>query len=243
MRLAGQLTILIATLAVGGLLYAQTDKAQTSKPQSGKASASATGSASTKKDGKARPAVPVTPEREAAVLTFVQRNHAELAELLALLKSMQPEEYERAVREIFRATERMEQIYDRDPLQYELEVAAWTAQSRVQLLAAKLKMESSDELLKQLRAALTTQNDAKLALLKHEHQKFADRAEKLQNDIIRFESDREEVINKQMKLLTRAAAEGRPAKANAKNSFSAKNPIKQNKKNATATESKPASSP
>ena len=46
----------------------------------------------------------VTPEREAAVLNFVQRNHAELADLLAVLKTSQPDEYVRALREIFRAT-------------------------------------------------------------------------------------------------------------------------------------------
>ena len=37
------------------------------------------------KDAKSRSAIEVTPEREAAVLTFVQRNHAELADLLAAI--------------------------------------------------------------------------------------------------------------------------------------------------------------
>jgi hypothetical protein len=237
MRLAGQLTIVIATLAAGGLLYAQSGKV--SAPATG--SAPAAGSATTKKDGKARPAILVTPEREAAVMTFVQRNHAELAELLAVLKTSQPDEYERAVKEIFRTTERMELIRERDPLQYELEVAAWTAQSRVQLLAAKLKMGSSDELVKQLREALKTQNEAKLTLLKHERQKAADRVSKLESDIARFESDREEVIDKQLKLLTRAAAEGRPAKLTPKNTALApKNTAKQARKNVAPPEKKPA---
>ncbi|HMC11723.1 MAG TPA: hypothetical protein VKH44_10550 [Pirellulaceae bacterium] len=230
MRLAGQLTIVIAVLAAGGLLSAQTGKV--SAPATG--SAPAAGSATTKKDGKARPAILVTPEREAAVTTFVQRNHAELAELLGVLKASQPDEYERAVKEIFRATERMEQIRERDPLQYELEVVAWTAQSRVQLLAARLKMGSSDELVKQLREALKTQNEAKLTLLKHERQKAADRVSKLESDIARFESDREEVIDKQLKLLTRAAAEGRPAKLTPKNTG------KQARKNVAPPEKKPA---
>jgi hypothetical protein len=191
------------------------------------------GAVGQKKDGKTRPAISVTPEREAAVLTFVQRNHAELSDLLGYLKKSQPGEYERAVREIFRTTERLAQIQERDPLQYELEVAAWTAQSRVQLLAAKLKMESSDELLKQLRDGIKTQNEARLALLKHERQKAADRLSRLDGAIAGFETSREEEIDKQMKLLTRAAAEGRPAKLGTKNA------AKLTKKNANPPEKKP----
>src|SRR5437667_2174995 len=151
MRLAGITTIAALTLSVAGLLYAQ----------SGSASAPAAGSASPRKEAKAKPSILVTPEREAAVLTFVQRNHAELADLLAALKTNEPEQYERAIRDIFRTTERLAQIQERDPLQYELEIAAWTSQSRVELLAAKLKMGPSDDLIKQLREALKTHNEAK----------------------------------------------------------------------------------
>ena len=80
-------------------------------------------------------------------------------------------------------------------------------------------MGTSDELVKQLRDALARQNDAKLALLKHERQKAADRVEKLEGDIVRFESDREDEqrLIANFKLLTRAAEEGRPAKLNGKN--------------------------
>src|SRR5262245_57903707 len=206
MRFAAALTIAIGSLAAAGLLYAQ----------SGSTSAPPARSASPKKDAKAKPAILVTPEREAAVLTFVQRNHAELAELLAALKTNDPEQYQRAIRDIFRTTERLAQIQERDLLQYELEIAAWTAQSRVELLAAKLKMESSDDLIKQLREALKVQNNARVALLKHERQKAADRLSKLDSDIARFEGDGDEVADRQLKVLVRTSGEGRPAKAAAK---------------------------
>jgi len=211
MRLAVAFAITFGALGAAGLLYAQ----------SGAASARVAGSASSKKEApkketKTKPAILVTPEREAAVLTFVQRNHAELADLLAALKTNDPEQYERAIRDIFRTTERLALIQERDPLQYELEIVAWTAQSRVELLAAKLKMESSDELIKQLREALKTQNDARVALLKHERQKAADRVSKFDSEITRYESDREGAVNRQLKLLVRASGEGRPAKSASK---------------------------
>ena len=230
MRVCRQIAFTLVALVVCSLLYAQSGdvKSSTSVKPAEKVSAPLRGSGNPKKDGKTRPAITVTPEREAAVMTFVQRNHAELADLLVYLRASQPEEYERAIKEIFRTTERLAAVQERDPLQYELEVAAWTAQSRVQLLAAKLKMGSSDELVKQLRAGLQIQNDAKVALLKHERQKAADRLERLEGDIARFEASRDEIIDKQLKLLTRAAAEGRPVKAGGK------------KKNANPPQTKPA---
>lgn len=231
MRSQRLLAMIAATLVVGGLIYAQADdvKRDAGIPATAKTSTPPAGSGAAKKEAKTKPAIAITPEREAAVLTFVQRNHAELAELLAVLKASQPEEYERAIREIFRATERMNQVIERDPLQYELEVAAWTAQSRVQLLAAKLKMGSSDDLVKKLRDALKTQNEAKISLLKHERQKTSDRLGKLDGDITRFESDRDEVVNKQLKLLTRTAGEARPAKLLPKTTTKPKSPAAEKK--------------
>jgi hypothetical protein len=163
-----------------------------------------------KRDAKGKK-LGVTPERQAAVMTFVKRNHPELAELLTHLKVRQPDEYEGAVRELFRTTERLAQIQERDPLQYELEVALWTAQSRVQLLTAKLMMGTTDELQAALRTAVGEQIDARVALLKHQRQKAADRAANLDREIRKVEGDRDQVIERQLQLLTRAASEGQPA--------------------------------
>jgi hypothetical protein len=193
--------LLLTVLVLAGV-WAAPSGAQQSEKKPGR------GNANGKREGKARPPITVTPEREAAVLTFIQRNHGELADLLAHLKDNQPAEYEQAVKEIFRVTERLAQIQERDPLQYELEIAVWTAQSRVQLLSARMKMAVTDDLKQELREALGVQSDARLALLKHERQKAADRLGKLEADINRFETEREKVIDRQMQLLTRAA-EGR----------------------------------
>jgi hypothetical protein len=147
----------------------------------------------------------VTPEREAAVRTFVERNHPELAELLTHLKSNKPQEYERAIRELHRITERLAGIQERDRDQYDLEIKLWTAQSRVQLLTAKLRMGATDELKDQLRGALNTQAEAKVALLKHERERVATRLTKIDADIAQFENNRDQVIEKQMELLEKTA--------------------------------------
>src|SRR5262245_27234589 len=172
----------------------------------------ATGQQGEKKDAAAsdKP-IPmnVTPEREAAVRTFVERNHPELAELLTHLKANKPQEYERAIRELHRITERLAGVQERDRTQYDLELKLWTAQSRVQLITAKLRMGATDELKSQLRDAIGAQADAKVALLKHERNRVADPLTKIDADIAQFETSRDKVIEKQMELLVRTARQGK----------------------------------
>lgn len=142
----------------------------------------------------------ITPEREAAVTTFVEKNHAELAALLVHLKTNQPKEYERAVRDLFRVTEKFAMVKERGDAQYDLELKAWKAQSRAQLLVARLKMtdpESADteELKTQLREILTEQLQARIEVMKLERERTTARLEKLNQDIGKFEQNREAVID------------------------------------------------
>lgn len=155
---------------------------------------------------KPKPVV-ITPEREAAVTSFVDRNHPELAALLSHLKSKQPKEYERAVRDLFRVTEKLAMVSERDSRQYDLELKAWKAQSRAQLLVARLKMtepESGDreELTKQLRETLSEQMQARLEVMKLDRERVTGRLEKLNDDIDRLERDRENAIDNHLKNLT-----------------------------------------
>ena len=216
-----RLACLVALCALLGsqlVAKAATGTASAQDKASPTAKSDAKRDAKVKKPGSTRPAsgksnpakLGVTPERQAAVMTFVQRNHPELADLLAHLKVRQPEEYETAVRELFRTTERLAQIQERDPLQYELEVNLWTAQSRVQLLTAKLMMGATEELKADLRTAIGEQIDARVALLRHQRQKAADRLANLDREINKVEEGRDAVIEKQLQVLTRAASEGRP---------------------------------
>lgn len=154
---------------------------------------------------KNKPPLAITPEREAAALNFVERNHAELSELLAHLKTSQPRQYEQAIKEIYRVTERLAGVQERDPLHYELEVKLWTAQSRVQLLAARLKMGDSESVRKELREALATQIDARLDVLKHQKQQAAERLAKMESDISQLEANKEKAIQRQLEMLARGA--------------------------------------
>ena len=204
-----------AVLASGGLLFADPGDAAGADARQTGADARQKSARPARKDSKNKKPMAITPEREAAVRTFIERNHPELAGLLTHLKENQPKEYERAVRELHRVTERLAGVQERDPLQYELEVRLWTAQSQVQLLAARLKMGQTDELKDQLREAIGQQADAKVELLKHERSRVTERLSKIDRDIARFENERDQVIEKQLEVLTRAS-QNKPARSGAK---------------------------
>lgn len=183
--------------------------AKPDKEAAGKSAAAKTGS-----DAQAKDRISVTPEREAAVMTFVKRNHAELSELLAHLKANQPKEYDRAIRELYRASERLTQIQDRDKTQYDLELRLWKTQSRIQLLTARIQMGESEDLRRELRELLSELVDNRAALLKHDREKAANRLAKIDEDLQRLENDREKIIQRQLQSLTGAGKAKKSDKPN-----------------------------
>lgn len=163
----------------------------------------------TTEGNKVKPNHPLPPEREAAVLKFVQENHPELGGLLAHLKENRPADYERAVRELVRVTERLAQIQQKDKELYALELKLWLVQSRLQLLSARLQMGPSDELKAELTAALGEQVDSRAALLTAEREKLQRRVSKLDDDLKAAQADRQKTIDNQLKSILAAATTGK----------------------------------
>jgi hypothetical protein len=145
-----------------------------------------------------------TPEREAAAVEFVRRHHPELAALLAELKKTEAAEYHRAVSALFRASERLAHVQERNPETYERELNAWKLSSRIQLLVAQIKMAPEDEKLRrELAAALSEQLDVRCARLVEERDKLRDRLDKLEGQIQEIQQQRETLVEKQLEVLFR----------------------------------------
>jgi hypothetical protein len=214
--------LIVIPLSVGLAIVAMGELARAQKPGSSPTSVNATSAGkplsgpknAANENAKDRQFA-ITPAREAAVMAFVERNHPELAGLLAHLKTNQPKEYERAVRDLFRITEKLAMVQERDSKQYELELKAWQAQSRAQLLVARLKMTDpesgeSEELKKQLREILSEQMQARLEVMRLDRDRVTGRLQKLNEDISRLERDRESVIESHLKNLTSQVNANRP---------------------------------
>lgn len=153
------------------------------------------------KPGKKPAASDTVDKSEAGVLEFVREHHPELAGLLESLKENRPKEYQKAIRDLTRVRDRLANINDKR--RYELELAIWKTESRIQLLAARLQMGDKDELRDQLREALNEQIDLKVSLLKHERDQARQRLERMETQLQKLDEDRSQVVQRQLDVLTR----------------------------------------
>lgn len=139
-----------------------------------------------------------TPERETAALSFVREHHAEVADLLENLRKTRPEQYRRAARELFRASERVAQWKDRDPTRYELELQTWKINSRIQLLLARSTMSPDIDVDAELRSLLAERIDVRLKLRRHDRELAAKRLADIDSDIDRLARQRDAAVERQL---------------------------------------------
>jgi hypothetical protein len=152
-----------------------------------------------------------TPEREAAALTFVRAHHPELAELLDRLKTRRPQEYQKAVRELFRASERLAQSQEQAPQRYEMELSEWKLRSRIQLLVARMSMGRTPEQEAELRQLLAEQLAVHRELVKFTHERTAARAAALQKELDELDADREQLVERRYQEALKTAGRPKPA--------------------------------
>ncbi|MBW3595656.1 MAG: hypothetical protein KY475_00110 [Planctomycetes bacterium] len=149
----------------------------------------------------------VTPEREAAAMTFVRQHHAELVDLLRYLKDQQPAAYRQAILDLFRVSERLAQAQERDYDRYELELALWKAESRIELLAARLKMAGRDSpegkmLLPQLKRLLEERHDLRMERLSLDRQRTLERLDRIEKQLETMEANRAQAIKRELTRLS-----------------------------------------
>jgi hypothetical protein len=175
--------------------------------------------------------VEITAEREQAALDFAGQHHPELVSLITPLKASNLKEYQRAIRELFRTSERLAGIRAKDPGRSELELEAWKLQSQIRLLAARLTMEADAELELQLRDALKQKAETQLKLLRYEREMLQTRLEQVQKQIDKSEQSQEQLVQQEYdRLLKKSSREkaavrnGNPGKPAGKKPNAAKPP-------------------
>src|SRR5262249_30009921 len=131
------------------------------------------------------------------------QHHPELVEVLNQLQERHAREYRKAVQELFRISEKLAQVRERDMGKYERELEAWKAKSRIQLLAVRLKMNPDDSALRsELKDALTKQNEISRQRLQEERKHTAARLQKLDEQLARTAAgDSDQKVEKQIEQL------------------------------------------
>lgn len=157
------------------------------------------------KKSATRPAPPITSEQESAALTLVREHHNDLLELLIYLEEKLPKEYERAIRDLSRASDRLAAYKKRDPKRYEMELALWQAQSQRQLLTARLQMGQDEGLLTEIRATLVEEHRLSVAILRHEHERLTSRLAKVSEQIETQSASADSLVEKKFAALKKVA--------------------------------------
>lgn len=200
MLLMARITLLAAGCLVFILVPAASVTAQTKAKEAGKSRSTA------RSTPKSLPGV--TPEREAAALMFVKRHHPQLAELLIYLEEQDKRQYQRAVRDLFRTSERLAQLQERDAEQYELELRVWKIRSRIQLFSAQLAMQDDPEVRQKLKNALREQGEVQRDLLEREHRRLAERMKRIDEQLAELRSRQKEDLDKKIDTLVERKAKG-----------------------------------
>jgi len=194
------LSLLCVLAALTSTAIGAADK--TPRPQ--KPPARAGGRDDLDKKKQPKPAVGFAPQQEAAAIAFVRRHHPELATLLAHLKKAEAREYQRAVVALFRTSEHLAQVQERNSEQYARDLKTWKLKSRIQLLVAQIKLAPEDETLRRkLQQALVEQSDLRIAELAEERKRITERLMKLEAAINRMVKERDKQVERQVDLLLR----------------------------------------
>lgn len=181
---------------------AKDDKAKTEEKadQPGKNKPAAPGKGNPNKNAKnAEMAI----DREQAALDFAGQHHPELVALISPLKTSNPREYQRAIKELLKTSDRLLGIRQRDSARYELELDAWKLQSQVRLLAARLTMVADPELESQLRDTLKKKTENQLKLLQNERTSLQTRLDQVQKQIDRTSSAQDQIVQQEFDRLTK----------------------------------------
>ena len=169
------------------------------------------------------PALP--PEREKAARDFAEKQHPELASLLAQLKKTAPVEYAAAITDLNRARERLEKVQERQPERYDAELQEWTLTSRIRLVLARMAMNDDPQLDEELATAVQQRQDLRRNLLTTERERISRRLEKV--EALLKELKRDDALQREVTNLRKGAS---AAQARVKSKG------KENRPNATAAE-------
>lgn len=143
-------------------------------------------------------------ERERRVVTFVEAHQPDLAKVLADLRKRKPAEYGRAIEELDRSVQPLTAGKAKDPALHDLDLRAWQARTRVELLGARWmagkggKGKSREALEKQLREAIEAELDIRAERLAYRKQRSAAWYDR---QITRLSTKREDLVADRLKAI------------------------------------------
>ena len=141
-------------------------------------------------------------QREQAAIEFAQQHHPALVRLLNQLRRIDQREYVKAIRELSRVSERLSNLKQRNPPIYELQLEIWKANSSATLLSARIQLNPDQEgLREELHEVLEKKRTLQRQLLREELDRAKRRVERLEQDIERFDRDKDLLLDREFRKL------------------------------------------
>lgn len=181
-------------------------KSQSDKSEKGKAT----------QNTKAKKPLPMSEERLKELTEFVKEHHAELLAPMDWLKKKRPVQYQSVLRSMDRTVVRLQAWKERDEKKYEFGLKQWKLRSRVQLLSAKLAIQDTPKLRKELTQLIGKDVDLRVEQLKREAEQMRARLKKLDKQIETMTSKRKDEVARQMELVIKSADKAKAARQKAK---------------------------
>lgn len=176
--------------------------------------------------------------QETAALALVGAHHPELLDLLEKLKADNSKQYQHAILELYRASQRLADRKAKDPARYELELKAWNLDSQARLLAAKLTMDADPELEERLKSVLAEREDVAIALLAMDRDRLADRLKQVERQLEKRRDQHDARAKQAFEQLTKRSGKPRPKNQAAKDAQAAAKAAKQDKAKRSQVEAK-----
>lgn len=150
--------------------------------------------------------VKLSVDQEDNALEFAKTHHPELARLLEQLRKTAPSGFNRGIREVYTAAQRLERYRDKQPARFELELQNWKTDSKIRLLTARWIMSQDPKLEKEIRALLRSRQQARIDRLKADRKKLTERLKQLDKQIGMGTADLEADLEAEWDKLTKRAA-------------------------------------
>jgi len=177
--------------------------AQQSKPNAAGQPAKSEGGAG---QTKAAGAPSLTADEEQQALGFARSQHPELVPLLERLREDNPNEYRKALTDLYRAEQKLHRMADQNPKRYALALGLWNVQSRINLLAARMVREPDGTHDDTLKSLLTERRQLRIEMLQLDRTKAAERVANLDGQLNQLQQDPDGDIEKELSKLKQTAS-------------------------------------
>lgn len=143
---------------------------------------------------------------EKSALKFATEHHPELADLLQALRKSDKTQYQAALSDVARDSERLAKLSDRDQDRYGLALTIWKLDSRIRLEMARFAMSEDPEREARIRELLKQRHEARRSLLQLDRKRMDARAAKIDEQLAALGGDSKERATAEFERLKKSVA-------------------------------------